>query len=574
MSKHYKWSITAVFVFAVLCIVGIAYPVMFYLNDDITMRSILSGAYTGVPDGHAIHMKYPLAGIISFLYRLAGGVPWFSLFFAGCFWLACSMVLNRVLHITEENHKLGESAKIMACMALLCAALFLPYFIYLHYTVVAAMLGGCGLFLAMTGANVPAVILFVLCYCLRSQVFFLLLPFLGVVVLWQLWEKQFQKQFKLLLLLILSILICMGWNRLFYATDDWQYYRAYNDSRTVFYDYHALLPYEEFASEYQEAGIDEMQYKILESYLLVFDKSVDIKTFDEATQVYASQLARTRTWQEHLRFCFDEYYYHVRYTDTPYNYLILAAYFLAGILLVRQKRWIQLLLTLCMGAGRSLIWIYLIWLGRFPERIVVSLYMLELMVLAGMLCNMLVFGGRERTETVQSGGWKKVIANAAILVIGLTLFGMCISQMKVMGERVYAQKEKQKQWNLLTDYCGEHGDNLYLLDVMPMVSFAGEAWETPEGQQNYLLAGGWVSASPLVADRFARLGASDGGDLLVNCEMENPSGEVLFVSSPTKDVEWIADYLSKRFGQVKIEQVDSILWMEEELFRVYRFVQF
>ena len=66
---------------------------VFYLNDDVTMRSILSGSYTGVPDGHVVYMKYPLTGMLSLLYRLTDKLPWLELFFAGCLiWAVAEMV--------------------------------------------------------------------------------------------------------------------------------------------------------------------------------------------------------------------------------------------------------------------------------------------------------------------------------------------------------------------------------------------------------------------------------------------------------------------------------------------------
>lgn len=106
--KMKKWQIRAcAAVFPLLLMVAaalLAAPV-YYLNDDVTMRSILSGACTGVPDGHAVYMKYPLTGLLAVLYRLTGKgrifVPWFDLFLTGCILLAGAGILANCLEAAQ-----------------------------------------------------------------------------------------------------------------------------------------------------------------------------------------------------------------------------------------------------------------------------------------------------------------------------------------------------------------------------------------------------------------------------------------------------------------------------------------
>ena len=95
-----KWlCIGTLFIVTVVLII-LSTPV-FYLNDDVTMRSILSGAYTGTPDGHAVYMQYPLSGVLAILYRVVGFIPWMELFFVGTvltgmFFFAETFFLNNI----------------------------------------------------------------------------------------------------------------------------------------------------------------------------------------------------------------------------------------------------------------------------------------------------------------------------------------------------------------------------------------------------------------------------------------------------------------------------------------------
>ena len=52
----------------------------FDLNDDVTMKDILSGIYTGTPAGHNIQMLYPISAFISLFYRVYRGLDWYGIF--------------------------------------------------------------------------------------------------------------------------------------------------------------------------------------------------------------------------------------------------------------------------------------------------------------------------------------------------------------------------------------------------------------------------------------------------------------------------------------------------------------
>ena len=76
---------------ALLVVLGVfalsAYFFDFYydLNDDMVIKDILSGAYSGAPNGRTNQILYPLGLIISFGYRLFSHMPIWGLFLCGCF---------------------------------------------------------------------------------------------------------------------------------------------------------------------------------------------------------------------------------------------------------------------------------------------------------------------------------------------------------------------------------------------------------------------------------------------------------------------------------------------------------
>ena len=54
------------------------------LNDDVLMKDILAGVYTGTPEGHNIQMLWLVSAFISLFYRMIGTLPWYGLFLCLC----------------------------------------------------------------------------------------------------------------------------------------------------------------------------------------------------------------------------------------------------------------------------------------------------------------------------------------------------------------------------------------------------------------------------------------------------------------------------------------------------------
>ena len=85
--------ITAVYFLAVWKWIGFSYAI----NDDINMRDIASGAYTGTPDGHLIFMLYPMGFVLKSLYQIWPGIEWYGVMMVGCYMLSMWVMLSGIL---------------------------------------------------------------------------------------------------------------------------------------------------------------------------------------------------------------------------------------------------------------------------------------------------------------------------------------------------------------------------------------------------------------------------------------------------------------------------------------------
>lgn len=64
-----------VFTFLLVLFLAVKFDFYYDLNDDTMIKDILSGAYTGTPDGHCIQMLYPLSWILALFYKAIPIIP-------------------------------------------------------------------------------------------------------------------------------------------------------------------------------------------------------------------------------------------------------------------------------------------------------------------------------------------------------------------------------------------------------------------------------------------------------------------------------------------------------------------
>lgn len=540
-----KWLCTIALpvILAIMCL--LRQPV-FYLNDDVTMRSILSGAYTGTPDGHAVYMQYPLTGILALLYKMIGFVPWLELFFTLC--IAICMVL------------LAKQFKQPIVGMLAAIALFVPFCLYMHYTLVAALIAGTAIFLLSMGKrNAWSIVLLLLAYMIRSQIGLLCLPFAAGAMVWQVvvlpkyeWKREIAAWLKYCAILLCSIVLCLMINSLCYSSSEWKSYQAYNDSRTLLYDYTDFLSTDAYGENYASYGMTADEYLILSSYNTMLDANIDEEKMQAVAEAVSNGMQQETGFAQKLKECILKYYTQIRYSDAPYNYFWVAAYLLLAAGFVFSKKRRQLLLLGILGAGRSGIWMYLIWRGRFPERVSLSLYIMELLFLLGMSIWLV--------RDIKCS--KELVKNICTVGIILFLMGLCFYQWKDTTDKVQYQATVQRQWNMLKDYCEESPEKLYLVDVFSAVEYAGMQYE--EDAENIMLMGGWMSASPLAEERFTKLGAEDAAEALVYQD------NVSLIAEKDADMSWLEKYLQTRFGECELEAVAEIRNRDPKVFVEYR----
>lgn len=563
-----KWKergLAALFVIGLWLALAVFFDFYYDLNDDTAMKDILSGAYTGVPDGHNIQTLYPLGAFVSLLYRMAPYVPWYGIFLCFSQFGAIWAILRSL------SYFIGDGKKKTAALLFTAGAgvLFLYELVFIQYTVTAGLLTAAAAvrIYAQPSAeagwrdgiryHVPTVFLLVLAFCLRTEIMLLLAPFAGFAYLCRVCEQiykndnnvkkqignKIRKEIRNGALLFgitgLLMLVVLAADGAAYKSGEWKQFRQLFDERTEVYDFYGLPDYAENREFYESVGLSGAEFELLENYNFDLDPKID----SEVMRAIARYAAANREDSAPRRLYLSVYTYLYRFThgqELIFDLLALFGYFFlvkAAFMKRKPLLALEILALFCLRTG---LWLFLLYRGRVPERITHPLYLAELLLL--------LFFFLSWRNALQ---WKKY-EKSAILSLYVILF-LCAALSNIPDVRAqYARREEiNAQWRTLKEYCMADTDHFYYIDVYSAVPYSEKLFsDTDPSYRNFDYAGGWSVKSPLAAAKRMRGGldalqAADGGAALL-------SGRALFVMDGT-DEKRSPDFLISYYGDMGIE---------------------
>ena len=563
-------------------LLGICFDVYYDLNDDLMMKDIMAGVYSGVPDGHNMQTLYVLGAFISLGYRLCRTIPWYGLFLCLC-QFGCFYLVGMRLCALMENKK-GRLG-MMFLLSLLFWAVCLPHLVNVQYTITCAMMSGTAVFLFVTTSgglsmrqfitrNIPSVILVILAYQLRTEMLLLTFPFIGLagIVRWAREEQVFAKENwrkygAVLGIMLAGMLLSQGIDGIAYGSEEWKDFKDFFNARTTVYDFYPEVVTEDaYGDDLSGIGVSKAQQVLLRNYNFGLDEAIDSQVMDRIAVYAAGSVGGTRDWGTRLTESIRLYIYRTFHDgDAPYNFLVLWAYlvvFLAGVFSVwadgkeGRKRdfsfvW-QLLLRAVM---RSAVWLFILVRGRDPVRITHSLYLVEFSLLAAMLMQSIASGRQKK---------KKVLWGMTGLLV-LLLAGNMRDSIKYVESDQSLRQQVNGSWQAIDAYCREHGENFYFEDVYSTVAFSQKMF-LPAGNTyaNYDILGGWMSKSPLYRKKLACYDIREADTALLN--KDNVYLIMSDVESGEQGFDWIIGHYAAQGITVTVQQCDRI----DEQYGVYQ----
>lgn len=530
--------------------IGIKFDYYYDLNDDVLMKDILSGAYTGAPEGHNIQMLWPISFVISLFYKIAPGIPWYGMFLCFMQFGAIGIIVYRTVSVFEN---LGLKIMTAASEISLFGALMLLHLVNTQYTITVAMMASAALVWFVTSdkkdnagdlikSNIPAILIAVVAYLLRSEMLLLMLPFICAagVLKWSFEDKIFEKKniagyMGVFASIVAGLILGQLLHAMAYAPKDWQTFTDLFNGRTELYDYQVIPPYEGNEAFYEEIGISKEEQLLFENYNFGINTEIDNVTMWQVAD-YAGKLnVQKRPFFEKLSGMLRIYVYRISHgpgsvgSDYPWNVVTLVLFLSAFIGYVLIKRYRGFLDLAFLFFIRTALWLYILMGERSPDRITHSLYFIEICVL---IANLIMIY-RENKEA------KKSLYIPMVSYVLLFILAGIIWPEQLNNETVDMNNRKatNASYIALYDYMEKEADSRFFIDVYSSVSYSEEIYGDMKtvSKINSDIMGGWACFSPLQNKKYKKLGITDIESGLLS---ENS----FFVKKAENSMEWLLAY--------------------------------
>lgn len=607
--RYENGIIMAVTMMVNIVLMGICFDFYYDLNDDVLMKDIMAGVYTGTPDGHNMQTLYILGAAIAFLYRVCDSLPWYGIFLFLCQMGSVYLVGVRLLRFCQSRR---TKAVCISLLSVFLWGILLPHLTAVQYTVTCTMLAGAAVFLFMTTEsglsirqfiirNIPAVLLVILAYQLRTEMLLLVFPFIGLAGLFRWMEEEhfFRKENYRKYGAVIGLILCgMLISRLIdfaaYGSEDWKRFLVFFEKRTEVYDFHPdILTSGEHREYLYSIGLNDAQQKLLENYNFGLDERIDEIVLGKIAAYASTEQATGIPADRRLADLFHKlgekgrfYLYRTLHgEDAPYNRLILIGYLcvlFAEICSMRRRRvsgpekqeperrrrlWKSfgkiLAELMLLAVVRTGLWMFILMRDRDPVRITHSLYLAEWMVLLGMILL--------RSGAAYHAGRIKWALPVLLAVLGLSYLPRSI--LAVMADGL-AREEANRGALAIAEYCREHPDSFYFEDVYSTVGFSQKLFQnTDNSPANYDIMGGWMCKSPLYREKLRHFGIETMEDGLLSGNSvffitqiteETEAGEAADKGTMTDtlgkgaDTDWLTDYYAGKGIRIRLEQIDLI----------------
>jgi len=524
MNKKYRiplgLCIAVIWIFLIYRCTGI----FFETNDDRIISEIFSGSMTGAPEAHAYYVGYPLGFLLSSLYSLSAAVPWYGGTLVLFQLLCCFFIVDAFLF--RCRNKKEYFFALLFC-ALLYAANF--YIIAsIQFTSTAAILAITGylcFFLYPEGK--PRCIIFFLLeffsFLLRSNAMLMIQPmgFLTLAGFYFAEHKllplkmlftKYRSLFQAAAVLAAILIIGRGSYHIFYSSSGWKEYEKVNDAVTEITDYAAIPEYTDVRPILEKYNVTEKQYNAFLQYAMI-EENLSGDCLLEIAEVAHAQNIPPSSSQVFSLFLNS-------YTTHEYwnlNLLLLAAWAVL-ILYILLKKIPSLLFPLAgLFLARSALWLFLLYEGRVPPRVMVPLYLGEISLLFCLF-------------------FLAVLENnaccfPALLLLLLLPFGVktFMSQYTYISEKNAKESIYFQGMQDMISYCNNRPEKRYFIDASTLIYYRGSAFETKiYGRRNGVITGCWYSGAPVLyqyeKDYFSDC---DSIYLVTSSDMEMQSGMVI-----------------------------------------------
>ena len=527
----------------------------FYTNDQLVMRDIASGVYSGESNSHLVYIMAVLGAVFTGLYKLVPFVKWYDLFMLAVYPVCLTL---SVFYIVRKFNRVFYKIVATVVVTLMFLSLNEWFIVMNEYTVNAGILCATGLlcFILAEGSKlssyVPAIVCFVLTLLLRRQMFLMMLPVIVLLACFKIFVAEKRKIVLTAMVTAIICVVCVTIESTAYSSAEWKSFKKYNEARTDIVDFYGLPSFEYMENTLNEVGMDENEYRALGNAIGLIP-GVDAETLsiiaDESKTIHNSFAP---IWP-----ISEEAKYNIRLAlhdlkGSLVGKLILAsAAFLCffSILLYAEKEKKSALLCVLTGGLTSIYTVAVIivftLIGRFPERISYPLYYANLMILVGLLVFEFSYAGSTLVKRIVAIGYAIICCTLIVLAFP--------NNHKAVNENAAYWDGYISEAREVQDYCNGNSDNVYYVSGS-IANFACDYMlkNSYRTSDNYITMGYWTLGSELFEKRCGRVLEDSLFASLINQK------NAYFIMPSDSDKSWLEELYCEYYGEVSIDVIDTI----------------
>lgn len=548
------WAISSSILFLIVCICGI--PFMYQVCDDKYLMQFASGQYTGEPSDYMIHIRFPISYVYSFLYKVIVGVDWYGTIMIGMQLICVSLLMYKVLKKIDSNK---AKAIVVALVYGLMFSMWVTEIVSITYTTSAAFLGLTAIvWYAISDHKIKdyifCILLMVITYNIRYETFYMVVPFAGVIWLYDfIMSKKKMQPILFAVGVGVGLLAVIGFDNHMYGSEEWKHLFAYNGKRILLYDYYHddLLDYEKYKSVYNELGMDETDRDIIESYDVTL-----VPELQDQIQELVNAHKEERSIGERLKTDVKTIFSGVLMGNKLVTLLTALVWMFTLILLIKYKDWIRVRLACGFIGLQIVLWLYLGFRGRVMTR--VSRSMMFMFSIMALLC--IYYFWQDKKEEIQ---WNH-IPKYVYVVCGIILIGT--SSVSYAKQRnINIDSYSRTNYYDVESYCNAHSDNFYFVDLYSISDYEGGYhynFFNKNEYVNFAMLGDWMGYSPLFWQKL-----NDKGITNIQDSIFKKDGNVYVIASTDKDMSFI----EKLRDNVTCNVIDTINSSQGIVYNVYQF---
>lgn len=525
--------------------------------DDLQIALIAEGAY-GTRDAHLVNSNIILGKFVSWLQQLTPSVRWHSVLM-----ILFSFVAMTLLTYILSQYRFGRSVS-----AIVQLGLFYEIYVSLQSAKAAIFICAVGLFAILycvslciwgprinkktgkpkshLGIAVLGYILLFYSIVLRNSAFAIVIVFCFALSLMLFVEGIREKGFRAagyfcayIIPVFIAMFILSGINSAAYNSDpEWNYYKEYNKVRTQFTDYrYDLLDYSAHGDELQQEGISEN-----DSYMYLTGQFSDETVV--TTQLMQDILSKAGTKKIDLAMI-------KAYVENVYNTLfamqpavIAMIVFVLLIILGEGAGTFSFLLAAGQMILLFIISFYYLYSGRWCRSLLLATLCAIVVFFAGYI---VVFSSVVVTEKEKTGREINLALRISIAFLLIIFVGT-----RVGNEFDYQEYlRNEKNFAVLQMYMEEEKGTLFVADTLTVNDrYRYNVFDAlDEGAlDNFIVTGGWLTASPIehgLVERFGYYDPFDAlkrGDNVLLIDNNSPERKALFLSEHGDGPRFAASY--------------------------------